>query len=89
MPVKRFLQSGFTLVELMVVVAIIGILGGVAIPKFRVYQAKSKTAQAKLLLSSIYTAEMSFAAEFDVYSACCNTRDLNVTYQFSIYRNRF
>ncbi len=41
-------ENGFTLVELMVVVAIIGLLSAVAIPNFQKYQARSKTSEAKL-----------------------------------------
>jgi type IV pilus assembly protein PilA len=63
-------QEGFTLVELMVVVAIIGILSAIAIPNFQTYQAKSKSSEARLQLSSIYTSEVSFAADYDNYAAC-------------------
>ena len=63
-------NEGFTLVELMVVVAIIGILAAVAIPNFQTYQAKSKTSEAKLLLSAIYMAETSFIADADTYATC-------------------
>jgi type IV pilus assembly protein PilA len=63
-------QSGFTLVELMVVVAIIGLLSAVAIPNFRKYQAKSKMSEAKLQLSSLYTAETAFFSDFNIYGTC-------------------
>lgn len=67
---KKILDSGFTLVELMVVVAIIGLLSAVAIPNFKKYQAKSKTSEAKLQLAAIYTAETAFNSDFDTYHFC-------------------
>jgi prepilin-type N-terminal cleavage/methylation domain-containing protein len=72
---KRFLgslkrQDGFTLVELMVVVAIIGLLSAVAIPNFKKYQAKAKVSEAKLQLSAAYTAESSFFSDFNIYGHC-------------------
>lgn len=63
-------EEGFSLVELMIVVAIIGILSAVAVPNFKKYQAKSKTSEAKLQLAAIYTAETSFFADFDTYATC-------------------
>jgi len=65
-----FSNQGFTLVELMVVVAIIGLLSAVAIPNFQKYQARTKTAEAKLQLSSIYAAEQSFYASYNIYHTC-------------------
>ena len=47
---RFFNDTGMSLVELMIVVAIIGILSSVAIPNFKKYQAKSKTSEAKLQL---------------------------------------
>jgi type IV pilus assembly protein PilA len=63
-------QKGFSLVELMIVVAIIGILSAVAIPNFKKYQAKSKTSEAKLQLAGAFTAEQSFFADEDAYHTC-------------------
>lgn len=63
-------QDGFTLVELMVVVAIIGLLSAVAIPNFKKYQAKAKVSEAKLQLSAAYTAQQAFFSDFNMYSHC-------------------
>ena len=67
--IKRSM-SGFTLVELMVVVAIIGILSAIAIPNFKKYQAKSKTSEAKIRLASLYMAETSALTDYDTYATC-------------------
>ena len=63
-------QKGFTLIELMIVVAIIGILAAIAIPNFLSYQLKSKTAEAKTNLGGIKTALESYRAEQDIYPDC-------------------
>jgi type IV pilus assembly protein PilA len=70
-------ESGFTLVELMIVVAIIGLLASVAIPNFKQYQAKAKTSEAKLQLAAIYTAQTAFAGDFDTYASCLLTMGYN------------
>src|SRR4030043_2335472 len=60
--------KGFTLIELMIVVAIIGILAAIAIPNFLRYQAKSKQSEAKANLGAIFTSETSCKAEKDFYT---------------------
>jgi type IV pilus assembly protein PilA len=72
-------QGGFTLVELMVVVAIIGVLSAIAVPNFKKYQAKSKTSEAKLQLSALYTAEQSFFSDYDSYATCLQFMGYNPT----------
>ncbi|MGZ3747586.1 MAG: type IV pilin protein [Pseudobdellovibrionaceae bacterium] len=60
-------QAGFSLVELMVVVAIIGILASLAIPSVGKYMAKARQSEAKTQLASVYTAEKAFFAEYSAY----------------------
>jgi type IV pilus assembly protein PilA len=64
----RRIQKGFTLIELMIVVAIIGILAAIAIPNFIRFQARSKQAEAKTNLKAIYTAQKSYFGLNDHFS---------------------
>ena len=60
-------RKGFTLIELMIVVAIIGILAAIAIPNFLKFQAKSKMSEAKTNLGAIYTGQLSYFGEQNSY----------------------
>lgn len=60
-------EKGFTLIELMITVAIIGILAAVAIPSFASYRMKAKTSEASVNLAAIVTSEVAYHAEFDTF----------------------
>jgi len=67
LPSKVSNRNGFTLVELMIVVAIIGILAAIAIPNFLQFRLKAKTAEVKSTLGAIRTTEVAYFAEWALY----------------------
>ena len=60
-------KHGFSLIELMIVVAIIGILSAIAVPNYQRFQARSKQSEAKSNLAAMYTAQKGFHAEWAIY----------------------
>jgi type IV pilus assembly protein PilA len=75
---KRF-GRGFTLIELMIVVAIIGILAAIAIPNFVKFQCRSKQSEAKTNLKAMFVAQEAYRGEFDSYANIAATGQDNAT----------
>jgi type IV pilus assembly protein PilA len=62
-------EQGFTLIELMIVVAIVGILAAIAIPNFIGMQKRAKTTEAKSNLGELWVLQEAYRAESDTYVA--------------------
>ncbi|MEE9441411.1 MAG: prepilin-type N-terminal cleavage/methylation domain-containing protein [candidate division Zixibacteria bacterium] len=60
-------QKGFSLIELLIVLVLIAILAGLAIPRYMAYTTKAKQTEAKELLNQIYLAQRSYFQINDTY----------------------
>ena len=61
-------EKGFTLIELMIVIAIIGILAAIAIPNFMNYQCNANQREGQAQLSNLRTALETYYAENNTYT---------------------
>jgi len=68
-------QKGFTLIELMIVIAIIGILAAIAIPQFAAYRMKSYNSAALSDVRNFNTSQASFFADWQVFGGAGGAAD--------------
>ena len=87
-------QKGVTLIELLLVMVIIAILGGIAIPAYKNYVVKTNRSAAKACLSEYaqfmeryYTTNLSYAGASPGSIGCASDANLNVAYNFTVSVN--
>lgn len=62
-------KRGFTLVELMIVIVIIGLLAAIAIPKYNVSSYKAKEKEADQILKHVYSMQSAYFTQHSAYAA--------------------
>lgn len=71
----RNVKRGFTLIELMIVVAIVAFLSMISIPNFLRFLAKAKRAEVYMNLGAIYVAQKAYWAEHGTYASALQGKD--------------
>ncbi len=78
------IRTGFTLIEMMIVVAIIGLLAALAVPNFIKFQARARQTEARANLKAVWTAQKAFYGDKSMYYD-----ELNILGFSPEYNNRY
>jgi prepilin-type N-terminal cleavage/methylation domain-containing protein len=70
-------RKGFTLLELIIVVIVIGILASIALPRYIRIAEKGRCAEAKTFLGEVKNAQMRYAAQWGNFTPTLNNLDVN------------
>ena len=76
---RKMNKKAFSLVELMIVVAIIGLLAAIGVPQYAKFQARARQSEAKAALGALYSAEQSFFQEWNCFSTDLRNIGFGVT----------
>jgi len=72
-------EQGFTLIEMMIVVAIVGILAAISVPSYQAYMQRSRTSEAVTFLSEIRQRQEAYRAEFGQYCSASAAAGTGIT----------
>lgn len=78
-------KGGFTLLELIIVVIVIGILASLGLPRYIRLTEKGRTTEAKNLLSSIRDAQIRYATQWGAYTTNMSALDVNLQAKYYAY----
>lgn len=72
-------RRGFTLLELLIVVIIIGILGTLALPRFFRAVERARWAEARSILGALRTSQLTYRAQYGSYASSMDSLDMDLT----------
>jgi len=82
-------KKGFTLVELVIVIVIVGILSIVAVPIYRGYTRRAMASEGRALLGAVATSQRVYYAEFGTFMPVMTATNLNTRLDIDARANRF